>query len=140
MFPHPDYVPAEFAEPTVRINVAPDVGLEFGGPPVPVVLRYGAVDGASVPEAAIHEDGETFPGERDVDASLGAGDSRVKSVTQTSAPKFASKIELGLRVAGSLLCQTTPRGFVLGFEGGHVRDRTAVAMSGAAATEASGLW
>lgn len=50
----------------VLSSVPRDVRVKLGRPPWPVVLRLGPVLGATMPEAAIHEDRQTNPGEDDV--------------------------------------------------------------------------
>lgn len=69
-FPDAEDGPAVFAEDAADFAVASLVAGDFGGPELPVLAGLGAVAGAAVPEAAIHEEGDTGAPEDEVGADF----------------------------------------------------------------------
>ncbi len=74
VFPHPNDFPPGALEPPIRVAVPLDVPCDLGGPvPAVDVVQTLAVVGASVPEAAVHEDGHPSPGEHEVGPPIEVG-------------------------------------------------------------------
>jgi hypothetical protein len=68
MLPDPNDDPSLPSQASIGVEVSVAVRLQFVSPPLRVVLRLGHVFGASVPEASIHEDGNSVATECDVDS------------------------------------------------------------------------
>jgi hypothetical protein len=66
VLPESQHGPARRRQELFRVVVAESICSELERPPVPVGYRLGPVCGTAVPEAAIDENGELAPGERDV--------------------------------------------------------------------------
>lgn len=75
MFPEAEDAPAVGAEGARDEAVAGLVAGDLGLPELGVLLGLGGVDRATVPETAVHEDGEAELGENEVGADL-KGESR----------------------------------------------------------------
>lgn len=69
MRPKAQHGPAIRFQRRVVAPIARDVGIQFQLPPLAVGLRLRAVEGAAMPEAAVHEDGDAASGEQDVGAT-----------------------------------------------------------------------
>src|SRR5690606_37308715 len=67
VFPEPEDLPSEFAEPPIRVSIPRLISQELRVPVPPVHLRPRAVSGATVPEAPVDEHCRTVPRQDDVD-------------------------------------------------------------------------
>lgn len=94
MLPHPEHGPAQRLQALIRVPIACLVGLELPPPPLAVASGLNSVLGASVPEAAVDEDGKAPACEDDVGASPGqARDRVVDAEAAASAVQLASEEE-----------------------------------------------
>jgi len=110
VFPDPDHGPAFLGQGRVRLFIADPVGVEFGLPPVRIVLRSSSVVGATVPEAPVHIDGDSFTRENQVGSGTdGLGDPAVQSVAITAPVEFTSQCHLRLCIPDALGLETSTR-------------------------------
>src|SRR5437870_2878448 len=72
VLPHPHHQPACLRETSRGVAVAPSILVDLLPPPARVRLRPAGVLGASVPETAVHEDGDPRGSEDNVRVTAGA--------------------------------------------------------------------
>ena len=110
VFPDPDHGPAFVGQGRVRLFIAGPVGVEFVLPPVRIVLRSSSVVGATVPEAPVHIDGDSFTRENQVGSGTDVfGDPSVEPVAITAPVEFMPQGEFRCRVADPLGFETSTR-------------------------------
>lgn len=96
VLPDPDDSPASIAQQLVVVAITVDVTLKLGVPVLAVAAWAGSVSGASVPEAAVDEDGQSGAGEDDIgsdrpDAVFGSN-RIVHPVAESSREKGGAKL------------------------------------------------
>ena len=110
VFPDPDHGPAFVGQGRVRLFIAGPVGVEFVLPPVRIVLRSSSVVGATVPEAPVHIDGDSFTRENQVGSGTDVlGDPAVESVAITASVEFSSQCHFRLCIPDALGLETSTR-------------------------------
>jgi hypothetical protein len=91
--------PAGFAQLLVRVSVADDVAGQFVGPPLSIRDGDRSVLRTLVPEATIHEHGNTRPSEHEISST---GNSRkwcrVDQVSKSTTMEFSAQLQLLGRV------------------------------------------
>jgi hypothetical protein len=103
VFPDADDGPATDSQTGVGVPVARDVAPQFLAPPLGVGPRAGTVLGASVPEAAVDEDGDTRPTEDDVRSTAKLGDgAKIDSVSKAPSVQRTAKSQLRSSIAAGL--------------------------------------
>lgn len=85
--------PSGFVELPVVLTVASLVAVDLPSPVVGSGLGRAVVVGTAMPEATVHEDGDTWPYEDEVGAR--SDDLAMLSVTEAPAPELATKAQLG---------------------------------------------
>ena len=86
VLPNSDGAPSSLCQELVGLGVPGPVSVDLGAPEVTVRACWAAVIGAPVPEAPVHEDGDTGAGENEVGGSPHPGKRpRRYSVAQTLA-------------------------------------------------------
>ena len=104
VLPDPDDLPILGGQQLGDVPVPFGVPLQLPAPPVAVVSRHDAVLGAAVPEATIHEHGDSFGREADVNPlARPPRNPALQPISKTSGVKFRSKAQLGAGVLGSLV-------------------------------------
>lgn len=69
MLPNPDDRPSGLCEPAIGISIPSSIRFNLGAPELAVAVRLGCVLRASVPEAAVNEDGDPRWAEDDVNSA-----------------------------------------------------------------------
>lgn len=108
VLPYPNHAPPSFAQPLVSIAITSSVPFELLAPPISVVLRPRPVLRAAVPIAAIHEHGDSMPGENNIRPAPQALQRRIVDSEPQGAPmELGAQPHLGGRVP--LSCSGHPR-------------------------------
>jgi len=94
VLPRSDDGPTCLSQAVFRQAVPLDVGVELGSPPLGVRLGGDGVLWATVPEAAVDEDGDSGPREGDIGSARKGGD--VYSVAEPPAMQLPAKSTLRL--------------------------------------------
>lgn len=103
VLPEPKNRPPQLQQMTIGVPVALDIPTEFGLPPIGIVLRSDPVLRATVPEASIHEDGDSRRAEEEICASSRhIWQRRIDSVTEPAAVQLSAQREFRLRVSSGL--------------------------------------
>ena len=99
VFPNSHDSPASFPQSDVGVAIATPVVSQLGPPKRGIRLRCRGMKRAAVPEAAVHEDGNAFRTEGDVDLSPDAWyHGSVEAESQTQPMKLGAESALGLGV------------------------------------------
>jgi hypothetical protein len=88
VFPDPDYGPSARPKPTVSVLIPRDVAIQLRPPPCLVRLRRRRMDRATMPEAAVNEDGYAPARERNIAPS--ASETRQGKGVVHAVPQAAS--------------------------------------------------
>lgn len=111
VLPDPDDVPASGSQRQVVAAVSGYVSIDLGGPVVAVGFRHAAVLGASVPVAAVDEDGHLLPREDEVGmAPKPWKRHHMHAISESPPVQNRSDLELGARVLGSIALHHRPDG------------------------------
>lgn len=111
MLPRSHDEPAQLIKAAAVATVTGDVRIKFGSPPVCVRLRSHSMLRATMPEAAIHEDGDPRPGEDNVRAPWKVRD--IHPEAESAAVQFTPNRKLRSR----------PDSFEVRHEATHCRAR-----------------
>lgn len=105
MLPNASHQPAGFAELSIRVTVPLTIRPKFRRPPLRIRLWKGLVNRATMPKAAVDENGDFRPDKDDVCSTSHSWENRsVNSEPQASRVQSTSNRDLGARV-------TAPSGF-----------------------------
>lgn len=108
MLPHPNDDPARFGELPVSVAIAFHVGAQLFLPPRGIILGFGAVRWALMPEATIYEHGDLPSGEGNVDPSSPTDDCKVDAKSKTTPPERAAERSFGRRARARLPLHASP--------------------------------
>lgn len=73
VLPYPDHRPTSCSKKGIRLSIALDIPGQLRGPPLSVRLGSGCVLWTSMPEAAVHKDGDSRAAEDDVRSAPNLG-------------------------------------------------------------------
>lgn len=109
VFPDNNRQPACIIQYTKGLRITSEVGFALKAPVLRIGTRWLVVNAASVPEAAVYEDGDLRLREDDVCPTINVGDgSRVDSIPQSQCVESGSQsyLRFGIRAGVSLHCST----------------------------------
>jgi hypothetical protein len=105
MRPESEYRPADGAKPFIRVRITLLVRLDLLPPELCVPFRPRGVLGATMPEAAIDEDGYLSPGKGDICDATGASQNLVVDpVAKTDSIHFLPQCHFRIRPLLPHLC------------------------------------
>lgn len=114
MFPDPDHSPTQLSQRPVHSPVPSDIALELERPIVRVGLRWLAMEGAGVPEAAINENRNSQRCKRDIssDNLATVRDGKVLPKSKSEPMKLRPQRPLRASVMGMIALHYRPDGLV----------------------------
>ena len=113
MLPYMDRLPPQVDQFRVLPSISSLIGSELLCPPISVVLRWDEMDSTSVPEAPVHEDGDSCAREREVGRAWELA--KADTIPESPTVKLPSERQLGAgipaRHASELAAHRVGQGF-----------------------------
>lgn len=120
MFPDPYDLPPLRLESSIRVDVPFAIRFQFLSPPLGIILRDRAMDGATMPETAIDENSDLVSRQGDINRSTGSRDRHMQSKASAHPPDLASQSYFRRGIEPRLCRQPFGGGWIRPLEGSSV--------------------